>query len=110
MGSIGLLLAAAHMLGDFVTQNDWMAANKLSDWRARLVHVAVYATGFIPVILMTPLPWSHRAAFMALLTVTHFVTDCRRWASGDKWPPKPVLVDQSIHLATLGVLAYLFGL
>jgi hypothetical protein len=110
MGSIGLLLASAHMVGDFVTQNEWMAANKLCDWRARLVHVAVYTAGFVPVVLLTPLTWEHRGIFLALLFVTHFVTDGRRWASGDKWPPKPILVDQSIHVATLGALAMLFGL
>ena len=106
--SVALPILAAHMVGDYVTQNDWMAANKLRSWKVRAVHVTVYTLGFIPVVLMAAMSPKGSAAFLALIWVTHFITDCRRWAKGDKWPPKPILVDQTIHIATLAVLAYAF--
>jgi hypothetical protein len=107
---IALALLAAHMIGDYITQTGWMAANKLNNWRARAIHVSVYTAGFIPVALLTKLTWSMVLLFVALVWATHFITDCRRWASGDQWPPKPILVDQSIHIATLAILGIAFRL
>ncbi len=48
-----------------------------------------------------------KAAFMGLLWLTYFVTDSRCWANAEKWPPKPILVDQAIHITTLAVIARL---
>lgn len=107
---IALLLLAAHMVGDYILQTDWMAANKLHDWRARLAHVFVYTSAFSPVGVYARLFPGELLAFLAAVFVTHFVTDSRRWASGAKWPPKPILVDQSIHVATLAALGVIFGL
>lgn len=106
----GLMLIAAHMVGDYITQNDWMAAHKLTDWRVRALHVTAYTLGFAPVAWWAGLAVWPAVAFLALVWVTHFITDSRRWASGEKWPPKPILVDQAIHLTTLAVLGAAFGL
>lgn len=46
-----LWLIAAHMLGDYVFQNDWMAANNLKDPFVRLVHVVFYSLCFLPVLV-----------------------------------------------------------
>lgn len=98
------------MVGDFVTQTDWMATNKLKSAFVRGVHVSVYSLGFILVVLAARLDALSALLFVALLWITHFITDSRRWASGDKWPPKPIMVDQSLHIATLAWLAWLFNL
>ncbi len=107
---LGLLFLAAHLVGDYITQNQWMAAHKLNDWKVRAVHVTVYTLGFVPVVLITGLSIGHVGALLGLIWLTHFITDCRRWASGEKWPPKPILVDQAIHVTTLAILGIAFGI
>lgn len=108
--AIDLTIIACHMVGEYVTQTDWMAARKLSDWRARLAHVAAYTAGFAFVPWQAHLPLARAAAFLLAIGIPHFCVDCRRWASGDVWPPKPILVDQAIHMAFLAVTAWAFGL
>lgn len=107
---IGLALLAAHMVGDYITQTQWMASNKLARSGVRCVHVTVYTLGFIPVMFVTELDLRRATMFLGLLWITHFITDSRRWASGAAWPPKPILVDQAIHVATLAILGIGFGL
>lgn len=107
--SNSLDLIAAHMVGDYITQTPRMAAHKLTDARVRAEHVTAYTLGFVPVTLASRAPIGKQAAFLGLCWLTHFATDSRRWASGEEWPPKPILVDQSIHLATLAVLGRLLG-
>ncbi len=130
MANIVLLLLAAHMVGDFIAQTGWMASNKFvtkrryfdaagifretstywfSAW-ARTVHVLCYTACFVPVMLATSLEWRHQAGFLLLLFALHWITDCRRWASGEQWPPKPILVDQTLHLVQIAVLAWCFGI
>lgn len=106
MKSLDLL--ACHMVGDYITQTGHMAANKLSDPKVRAQHVTVYVLGFVPALvpalLLQKVSFWRKLAFLVSLWLSHFVTDSRRWASGEEWPPKPILVDQSIHLATLAIL------
>lgn len=102
-----LTLLAAHMVGDYVLQTDQQARTKLADWRPRAVHVSTYTLAFLPAVWGRP--WDVVLTFLALVWVTHFITDSRRWASGKEWAPKPILVDQAIHLATLAVLARVFA-
>jgi hypothetical protein len=106
---ISLYLLAAHMLGDFVLQSDRMAKAKLTDVWERTLHVTGYTLGFIPFLGMAGITDWRNPAFLGCLWVTHFITDSRRWASPDPWPPKPILVDQTIHLVTLAVLGWVFG-
>lgn len=40
---IPLLVLAAHFVGDFICQTDWMAANKSKRWDALGLHVLVYS-------------------------------------------------------------------
>lgn len=97
-------LLACHMVGDYITQTSHMAAHKLTDAKIRAKHVTVYTAGFLLPVLPLSVSRRKKAAFLAAVWITHFITDSRRWASGEEWPPKPILVDQSIHLATLAVL------
>src|SRR4051812_5610921 len=70
---IALALLAAHMIGDYIMQTGWMAANKLQDWRARTVHVSVYSAAFVPVVLLTKLNVQMMLLFVALVWITHFI-------------------------------------
>ncbi len=108
--TIDLTIIACHMVGDYLTQTDWMAARKFLDWRPRLAHVAVYTAGFAFVPLQAHLPLRQALLFLLVVGVPHFVVDCRRWASAEIWPLKPVMVDQSLHIAFLAATAVAFGL
>lgn len=108
MIDLPLSLAACHMLGDFVFQTDWMAARKLTNWKVRAIHVLVYSATFLPVLLFYYNAWAALLFFLALI-LTHFVLDSRRWVSGEKWPPKPIIVDQTLHLVVLAILSSAFG-
>ncbi len=108
--ALPILFVAAHMIGDYITQTNFMAAHKLTNWRIRAEHVSIYTIGFAPVLWLAGLDAHAALLFLVMLWITHFITDSRRWASGAQWPPKPILVDQSIHLATIGVLVAAFGL
>jgi Protein of unknown function (DUF3307) len=35
-----------HLIGDYVTQSQWMADNKRKSWRAAAIHALVYAAPF----------------------------------------------------------------
>jgi hypothetical protein len=108
--TIDLTIIACHMVGEYVTQTNWMAANKLQHWRPRLVHVLVYTAGFAFVPWQAHLPLERAVLFLLAIGIPHFVVDCRRWASGEVWPPKPIMVDQAIHVAFLAATAAAFGL
>ena len=108
--TIDLTIIACHMVGDYLTQTDWMAARKFADWRPRLAHVAVYTAGFAVVPLQAHLSLDRAAAFLLAVAVPHFIVDCRRWASAEVWPFKPVMVDQSLHAICLAATAAAFGL
>ena len=107
MRSLDLL--AAHLIGDYVLQTNEQAKNKLTDARVRAAHVSTYHVPFLVAGLATGAHTGRLAAFLALSWAAHFATDSRRWASGEKWPPKPILVDQAIHIATLTVLNRVAG-
>lgn len=107
MRSLDLL--AAHLCGDYVLQTDEQATQKLHSASVRAAHVTTYHAPFLVAGLVTRVNTKRLATFLALSWVTHFVTDSRRWVSGEEWPPKPILVDQAIHIATLTVLNRVVG-
>lgn len=102
-----LELLAAHMVGDYILQSDDMAKRKLSDWRVRAVHVLAYTLPFIFVVGWKAATYEGALLFLLANGVVHFIIDSRRWASGEAWPPKPILVDQTLHLVQLAVLGRL---
>lgn len=58
-----------HMVGDYVVQSDWMAANKTQRSWPCLVHVILYVLPFLFL--------SQSLAALAVIAATHFVID--RW-------------------------------
>lgn len=61
-----------HLIGDYVTQTDWMATEKTKQDNAAVAHAAVYAA---PFLLLSP-------SFLAFMVigVTHFFIDRYRLA------------------------------
>lgn len=102
---IGFYLLAAHMAGDYLFQSTRMAANKLTDWRWRAYHVAVYVACFAPVAFVyAGMPFT----FLSLLAASHFLTDSKRWRTDNPWPAMPILQDQSLHAVQLAILGAAF--
>lgn len=77
---LGLYLLAAHMVGDFLFQSRWQAAEKLTDRRSRARHVFSYTLAFAPLALLSA-PLGRAGAFLGLLFVLHYATDSRRFRS-----------------------------
>lgn len=100
----GLDLIAAHMVGDYITQTPHMAANKLNDARVRAKHVSAYTAGFVPAALASRVSWWRKGLFVALVWLTHFITDSKRWIENDEWPPGTILADQALHAVQLAIL------
>lgn len=71
--SLPLSLLAAHFVGDFLLQTDWMAINKSKSNKALTIHALVYSLCFI---VFGP-------KFAALTFILHWLTDycTSRWTS-----------------------------
>ena len=99
----------AHLIGDFILQNEWMVANKKVRSSACLVHVLVYLVPF----LLTGLQWWQ----ILLIGAQHFVQDrsafvfwwMRVWkkVNPEKWEQLPLYVDQAFHLMWIEVVILL---
>lgn len=108
------LLFAAHLLGDFLLQNDWMQSKAHSSFVCG-VHVAFYSLGFAALAAFGLLPW---LAFW-LIIVEHFAQDRFelhvRWMEfyghtpPDAWPVGRLCVDQSMHLVFIAIVFVLTG-
>jgi hypothetical protein len=61
-----------HLIGDYITQTDWMAKNKTKSTIAALAHAIVYSA---PFLLLT-----HSLAALTVILVTHFFIDRFRLA------------------------------
>lgn len=113
---IGFALLVGHMVGDYIAQNDWMAANKSRSSVACFVHCVAYTFAV----------WCCSAAFYAwsplgllIVFTAHFpldrwrlaawwmrnVSGQRGFADGPLAPWSAVVVDNTFHLATLLVAA-----
>lgn len=110
-----LLVLAGHLLGDFVTQTDWQAANKGRSWRADLAHVLTYHVTMAVLVVPVWHDWS-AVRFLAISVVTQTLLDGR-------WPTRLVLgttgsktfstvlwgviaTDQALHLSILAISFY----
>ena len=90
----------AHLVGDFIIQNDWMAINKKKNSYACLVHILVYLIPF----LFCGLTWWQ----LALIGMQHFAQDRTElilwWVRTVKrvpqqyWAQIPLYVDQAFHI------------
>lgn len=72
-----MLQLILHLIGDYVTQSDWMAQNKTKRFAPAAAHAIVYS---LPFLLLKP-SWT---AF-AVILVTHFLIDRYRLARFVVW-------------------------
>lgn len=66
-----------HLLGDYVTQSDWMANGKTSKYLPAIVHATVYS---LPFLLLRP-----SVIAFAVILITHFFIDRFRLAKYIVW-------------------------
>lgn len=110
-------LLIAHLLGDWLFQNEWQALNKERDWRAMAAHVAVYHL-FALAALWSWAGFADPRVYVAVaaLVLTHALIDRRRPVvrlmralrivvdrEPDRW--LVMAVDQSLHVVLLGLAA-----
>ena len=115
MSDLFLLVLAGHLLGDFVAQTDWQAANKERSWRADVAHVLTYHLTMAVLVIPVWHDWS-AVLFLAISAATHALLD-RRWptrlvlgTTGSKgfstvfWGV--IATDQALHLSILAISFY----
>jgi hypothetical protein len=110
-------LLLAHLVGDWLLQNEWQAIQKGKKWQALISHVLVYHIVVLAVLVVRFGAYDLRVYItVAILAVTHTLLDMRRSV---EWyirtfrlsasnPPElwlVIVVDQSIHLILLGLAA-----
>lgn len=107
------LLILAHLYGDYILQNDWMAKNKSSSWFPCFVHVALYTLSFVIVVELTSYAMSHDGwpawAYVAI-GASHYPFDryglARKYMGlnnqvsfrDDMGPWSVIIVDNTLHL------------
>lgn len=111
--SFGLLILA-HLMGDFVLQNDYMATHKTHSHPVCALHVLVYTAACLLVIHVSGYAWPLWA--YAAVALTHYPVD--RWRLAAVWmdytgqsgfkrslsPWSVIAVDNTYHLACAWVI------
>ncbi|SPF80465.1 DUF3307 domain-containing protein [Pseudoprimorskyibacter insulae] len=91
-------LLVAHVIGDFVLQTDWIAANKRRP-QVLVLHVALHLA------LLLALFGQVHSPYLYALAAAHLAIDAIKLALPDRlWA---FLADQAAHVATLAALAIL---
>ena len=102
----------AHLIGDYLMQNDWMALNKKKNTWACLAHVVTYMIPF----LLTPLAiWQ-----ILLIGLQHYLIDrtqfvmwfmkvkgSEKFATGPCSPWSIIVVDNILHILFIAWIASL---
>lgn len=112
-------LFLGHLVGDWLLQNDWMAANKQRRLFtvAGMAHFTVY-TASIAIALYFALAQTNQslsfqshALFLSAIFVSHWLIDAnalaRKWASFSNQSDLPlvnIMVDQTFHLIVIAAL------
>jgi hypothetical protein len=121
---LAIVLFVSHGVGDFLLQTEFQAMNKRHGLgrdpvarRALFSHVTTYTAAFIPAMIWVG--GSAGVGLGAVIFVTHLVQDdyrlleayCRRVKGFDPaaLPVVAILVDQTLHVATLFGFALLFA-
>ena len=60
----------AHLIGDYLIQNDWMALNKKKHWFPCLVHIVTYMIPFIPTLFFGMEWWQ-----LLAIALQHYLQD-----------------------------------
>lgn len=108
--SVVPLVLAGHLLGDWIIQTDWQAANKASSWRAMHAHCLTYHTTLG--VVVAPVWHDWRLAVLLIASyATHAIIDRRwpvRWLLRTTGSPQfanqmwgVLAADQALHLSIL---------
>jgi hypothetical protein len=114
------MVLAGHLLGDWVVQTDWQAANKARSWSAMAQHMVGYHLTLALAVALARWPgWTHgvgwrMASLLGVSLVTHAFID-RRWpvrrlmvATGSEAFADTTwgifVVDQALHISILCLL------
>lgn len=99
----------AHLVGDYLFQNDWMAQNKTKASLPCLVHVLIYTGVHYLILLSMGAAWPLWA--FAVIGATHFYIDRTRFAVAfmkhmgqnsfrkHMAPWSIIIIDNTLHLA-----------
>lgn len=111
----------AHLVGDWLLQNDWMARGKRQGWLtlAGLVHFAVYTASAIVALWLCratiQLPFGY-AAFGAVIFLSHWLIDATNIVQGwmrlfgqSEREMVRMMIDQTLHLLVLAGLTFFLG-
>jgi hypothetical protein len=86
-GMIGLGILVAHLLADYVLQNDWMAREKTKGWFAAAIHGYVHLVVYSALFVVLGLDASFLNVMVALILIggTHAIIDRYRLAKHLIW-------------------------
>jgi hypothetical protein len=109
-------LCLAHLVGDWMLQNDWMARNKGHNpaGSACLIHCSIYTAAVSGVYLAAAdqqpaLAW-RLLLFASFVFCSHWIID--GWRLAERWgaligqtpgPPVRTVVDQTMHILVLAL-------
>lgn len=102
----------AHLIGDYIIQNDWMAQNKKKSTKHCLVHVITYLIPF----LFCNLEWWQ----LLLIGIQHFHSDrtnfigwlaikkgSRKFMDPPMWPWSYIILDNIIHILWMAFVVWI---
>jgi hypothetical protein len=116
-----------HLVGDYVFQTEWQAANKIGGLgpdpvarRALSAHVVMYTLAFLPALVWLADDLGAKVLLLAaLIAIPHFVQDDRRLldlymrrvkrCDPPSVPAVRAAVDQAFHVLTLFAVALAAG-
>ena len=98
-------LLLAHLLGDFVFQNDWMVRNR-DDIRVLSLHASIH---FILMFLLVGSSRLQFWPFLLLIAVIHLIQDRVKNNLTNKhpdWTKSAFIADQFLHIFVIGVVVF----
>lgn len=103
----------AHLIGDYILQNDFMALNKKKSWKHCAWHVLIYMFPFF----LCDISW---LAF-SLIAIQHYIVDktgfvkwfmeikgSKEFANGILAPWSIIVMDNIIHILWIALVVWLF--
>ncbi len=108
------LVLVGHLVGDWIVQTDYQAANKMTSWKANQQHMLGYHLALAAAVAWA-VSWPALLVIVAVSWITHAFID-RRWpvvwlmqhtrsAPFSQTMFGVIAVDQALHLSILCTLA-----
>jgi hypothetical protein len=107
--TVSLALLAAHLIGDFPLQPDWIARTKTENNTRLLIHVTIHALLVIPVAWYAfPDEITRQLVVVLWITISHLAIDFRRWTEPKEgWSNDGMMWvwvnDQVLHITSLAL-------